>query len=146
MLQKLSHLSGATVVATSTSLVNKSKRVVRESWEMPSHGPRWRSLFDTYAYRPALSTTAVITIFALAAQIEDGLHQLFGAEAVEFRSREQEERTIAVLYGETPITIIIPISGGKIVLTMLPVVLDEEGVSIFIALFRALVNDVVIRF
>ena len=29
---------------------------------------------------------------------------------------------------------------------MLLVVLDEEGVSIFIALFRALVNNVVVRF
>ena len=133
MLQKPSHLSGATVVATSTSLVNKSKRVVRESWEMPSHGPRWRSLFDTHAHGPAPSTTAVTTISASAAQIEDGLHQLFGAGAVGFRSREQEEGTMAVLHGETPVTIVIPTGGGKTVLAMLPVVLEEEGVSIFIA-------------
>ena len=132
MLQKPSHLSGATVVATSTSLVNKSKRVVRESWEMPSHGPRWRSLFDTHAHGPAPSTTAVTTISASAAQIEDGLHQLFGAGAVGFRSREQEEGTMAVLHGETPVTIVIPTGGGKTVLAMLPVVLEEEGVSIFI--------------
>ena len=51
-----------------------------------------------------------------------------------------------VLYSETLITIVIPTSGEKTVLAMLPVVLDEEGVSIFIAPFRALVNNVVVRF
>ena len=65
---------------------------------------------------------------------------------VGFRSREQEEGTIAVLYSETSITIIISIDGGKTVLAILLVVLDEEGVSIFITPFRALVNDVVVRF
>ena len=65
---------------------------------------------------------------------------------VRFRSREQEEGTIAVLYGETLVTIVIPTSREKTVLTMLLVVLDEEGVSIFIAPFRALVNDVVVQF
>ena len=53
---------------------------------------------------------------------------------------------MAVLHGETLVTIVIPTSGGKTMLTMLLVVLEKEGVSIFIVPFRTLVDDVVVRF
>ncbi|KEF50790.1 uncharacterized protein A1O9_13158 [Exophiala aquamarina CBS 119918] len=146
LLSKPSHLSGTTIATTSTSSVDQGKRSARESWEMPSHTPRWRSLFDRSPRGPAPPSSAVTVIAPSAAQIEDGLHRLFGDRAAGFRSREQEEGTMAVLHGETPVTIVIPTGGGKTVLAMLPVVLEKEGVSIFIAPFRALVDDVVARF
>ena len=51
-----------------------------------------------------------------------------------------------MLYSETLITIIIPTSREKTILAMLLVILDEEGISIFITPFQALVNNVVVRF
>ena len=113
---------------------------------MLSHGPRWRSLFDTHSHGLAPTTTTITTISTSVAQIEDGLHQLFGTRVVGFRSREQEEGTMAVLHSETPVTIVIPTGGGKTMLAMLLVVLEKEGISIFIVPFRALVDDVVVRF
>ena len=53
---------------------------------------------------------------------------------------------MVVLHSETLVTIVIPTSGGKTMLAMLLVVLDEEGVSIFIVPFQALVDNVVVRF
>jgi superfamily II DNA helicase RecQ len=150
LLQTPLHLSGttitATATATATSSVSQGKRSMRESWEIPRHTPRWRALSQANPGLLEPSDNAMVRIYASAAQIEEGLHQLFGAGAVGFRSREQEEGTMAVLYGETPVTIVIPTGGGKTVLAMLPVVLEKEGVSIFIAPFRALVDDVVARF
>ena len=49
-----------------------------------------------------------------------------------------------MLYDETLVTIIISTSKEKTVLAMLLVILEKEGVSIFITLFRALVDDVVV--
>jgi superfamily II DNA helicase RecQ len=140
-----SHFSSTTVTAPKSSAV-KGKRGVRESWEMPSAAQGWRSLFDRVGTVEATSSATIATIHASPAQIEDGLHRLFGDGAVGFRSQEQEEAVVAVLHGESPVTIVLPTGGGKTLLAMLPVVLEEEGVTIFIAPFRALVNDVVDRF
>lgn len=140
------HLSGTTIDATATSSTGPQKRPIRESWEIGRDPPRWRALFPNHSSSDESSPSTVVRIHASAAQIDEGLQQLFGAGAAGFRSREQEEGTMAVLAGESPVTIVIPTGGGKTVLAMLPVVLEKEGVSIFIAPFRALVDDVVARF
>lgn len=43
-------------------------------------------------------------------------------------------------------TIVLPTSGGKTLLAMLPMVLESDGITIFIALFRALIDNMVKRF
>ena len=53
---------------------------------------------------------------------------------------------MVVLHSETLVTIIIPTSGGKTMLTMLLVILEEDSISIFIIPFRVLVDNVVVRF
>ncbi|KAK5332205.1 hypothetical protein LTR98_011656 [Exophiala xenobiotica] len=74
------------------------------------------------------------------------MHRLFGDGPVGFHSREQEEGVRAVLNAETPVTVVLPTGRGKTLLAMLSVVLETRGVSIFIAPFRALVDDMARRF
>jgi len=51
-----------------------------------------------------------------------------------------------VLAAETPVTIVLPTGEGKTLLAILPVLIESQGVTIFIALFRVLVDDTVTRF
>lgn len=140
------------------------KRHGRQSWEVSAEKqrPPWRGLFDaaptsgpsepietTFSSQlpPASRPSApAVPIVASADDIERAMHRLFGDGPVRFHSREQEEGVRAVLRAETPVTIVLPTGGGKTLLAMLPAILDERGVSIFIAPFRALVDDVVRRF
>ena len=74
------------------------------------------------------------------------LRKTLGNEQAEFQSTEQQDATFAILRGETPLVVVLPTGGGKTLLAMLPTQLDSEGVTIFVAPFRALVNDMVLRF
>jgi superfamily II DNA helicase RecQ len=71
------------------------------------------------------------------------MRRLFGGDAIHFRSREQEEGVHAVLRQETLVVVVLPTGGGKTVLAMVSALLDTEGVTVIVAPFRALVNDMV---
>ena len=53
---------------------------------------------------------------------------------------------LAILRGETSLVVVLPTSGGKILLAMLPSYINLEGVTVFVALLRALVDNLVLRF
>ena len=74
------------------------------------------------------------------------LQKLLKDPHADFRSEEQRTAVFAVLRGETPLVVVLPTGGGKTLLATLPPVLDPQGVTIFVAPFRALVNDMVQRF
>ncbi|KAK5189319.1 hypothetical protein LTR47_011879 [Exophiala xenobiotica] len=139
------------------------KRRGRQSWEVSSEKqrPHWRALFDDVPGSASPSTTSfaspslppvsgrstpAVPVAPSSGEIEAAMHRLFGDGPVGFHSREQEEGVRAVLNAETPVTVVLPTGGGKTLLAMLPVVLETRGVSIFIAPFRALVDDMARRF
>ena len=78
--------------------------------------------------------------------IMQALRQLLKDPQAEFRSPEQQDAVTAIVRGDTPLITVLPTGGGKTLLAALPTVLDAEGVNIFVAPFRALVNDIVQRF
>ncbi len=53
---------------------------------------------------------------------------------------------MAVLRGESLLIVVLPTGGGKTLLVILPAMLENDGVQIFVAPFRALVDDMVERF
>jgi hypothetical protein len=63
-----------------------------------------------------------------------------------FRSPEQHDAVTATVRGDSPLIVVLPTGGGKTLLAALPAVLEADGVTIFVAPFRALVNDMVQRF
>jgi superfamily II DNA helicase RecQ len=145
-----------------------SKRAIEEGFPTtsPRKRPSWRSLFNTASQQadtPVASTSPVLSLrpgsasTPLADQqrselsvdtvaIERAMHQLFGDGPVRFNSREQEEGLHAVLRHETPVVVVLPTGGGKTLLAMVPALLDPEGVTIMVAPFRALVDNMVDRF
>ncbi len=62
-----------------------------------------------------------------------------------FRSAEQGLALKAVLEGQTPLVVVLPTGGGKSLLFMAPGCLADAGVTIVVAPFRALVDDLVGR-
>jgi hypothetical protein len=82
----------------------------------------------------------------LEAVVMPSLRQLFKNPDAEFRSMEQRQATFAVLKRETPLVVVLPTGGGKTLLATLPALMDSTRVHIFIAPFRALVNNMVARF
>ncbi|KAL6247613.1 hypothetical protein RBB50_004961 [Rhinocladiella similis] len=81
--------------------------------------------------------------FSLARTLSRDMEILFGSTLAPFRSREQEEEVWAVLRGDTPVTIVLSIGGGKSLLATLFTMVKIEGVSIFVAPFRALVDNII---
>lgn len=82
----------------------------------------------------------------LDAAVMPSLRQLLKNPDAEFRSTEQRQATFAVLKRETPLVVVLPTGGGKTLLATLPASMDPSRVHVFIAPFRALVNDMVERF
>ena len=79
-------------------------------------------------------------------RVQMALQRLLHDEQAQFRSEEQRTGAFAVLRGESPLIVVLPTGGGKTLLATLPTILDPDGVQIFVAPFRALVNDMVERF
>jgi len=79
------------------------------------------------------------------AQVERAMQGVLGRPDVAFRSKEQELAMEAVLVGQTPLVVVLPTGGGKSLLFMVPARLDDAGVTIVVAPFRALVDDLVDR-
>ena len=73
------------------------------------------------------------------------MQQALGQEKVSFRSEEQELALKAVLEGQTPLVVVLPTGGGKSLLFMAPGCLRDAGVTIVVAPFRALTDDLVGR-
>jgi superfamily II DNA helicase RecQ len=78
-------------------------------------------------------------------EIQRAMQKALGREKVEFRSEQQQTAVKAILAGDTPLVVILPTGGGKSLLFMIPACLNEPGVTIVVAPFRALVNDLVDR-
>ena len=78
-------------------------------------------------------------------EVKQAMQKALGCQEVGFRSKEQEIAMKAILNEETPLIIILPTGGGKSLLFMVPGCLKEGGVTIVVAPFRALVNDLVNR-
>ena len=74
------------------------------------------------------------------------MRKLFRDSSVRFNSPEQKEAVDAVLARETPLVVVLPTGGGKTLVAMLSAVIDLEGVIIMVTPFRALTNDMVMRF
>ncbi|KAL2349584.1 hypothetical protein BJ546DRAFT_828969, partial [Cryomyces antarcticus] len=73
------------------------------------------------------------------------MQRVLGRKEVSFRSKEQELAMEAILAGQTPLVVVLPTGGGKSLLFMVPACLEEPGVTIVVAPFRALVDDLVDR-
>ena len=82
----------------------------------------------------------------LEAAVMPSLRQLLKNPDAEFRSMEQRQAMFAVLKRETPLVVVLPTGGGKTLLATLPALMESTRVHIFIAPFRALVNNMVERF
>lgn len=67
------------------------------------------------------------------------------ADEVSFRSAAQERALRAVADGRTPLVVVLATGGGKSLLFMAPACLDDPGVTVVVAPFRALVEDTVRR-
>ena len=78
-------------------------------------------------------------------EVQRAMQKALGREEVGFRSEKQESAIKAILAGDTPLIVILPTGGGKSLLFMIPACLKEPGVTIVVAPFRALVNDLVDR-
>jgi superfamily II DNA helicase RecQ len=87
-----------------------------------------------------------------AVQVEDpraeavykALQQVLGKQDVGFRSVEQEQALYAVLDNQTPLVVVLPTGGGKSLLFTLPACI-EEGVTVVVVPYRALIEDLVKR-
>ena len=60
-----------------------------------------------------------------------------------FRSDKQKRGVEAVLVGYTPLVIVLPIGGGKSLLFMALVCLEDPGITIVIIPFRALLGNLI---
>jgi superfamily II DNA helicase RecQ len=87
-----------------------------------------------------------------AVQVEDpraeavhkALQRVLGKQDVSFRSVEQEQALYAVLDNQTPLVVVLPTGGGKSLLFTLPACI-EEGVTVVVVPYRALIEDLVKR-
>jgi superfamily II DNA helicase RecQ len=82
----------------------------------------------------------------LETAVMPSLRQILKNPDAEFRSMEQRQAMFAVLKRETPLVVVLPTGGGKTLLATLPALMDSTRVHVFIAPFRALVNNMVERF
>lgn len=87
-----------------------------------------------------------------AVQVEDprteivhkALQRVLGKQDVGFRSIEQEQALYAVLDNQTPLVVVLPTGGGKSLLFTLPACI-EDGVTVVVVPYRALIEDLVKR-
>jgi len=80
-----------------------------------------------------------------SAEFQAAMQKALGRANVSFRSKEQQQGMEAVLAGQTPLVVVLPTGGGKSLLFMAPACLDDPGVTILVAPFRALVDNMVDR-
>ena len=78
-------------------------------------------------------------------EINKAMQKALGCREVRFRSEQQQAAMEAILAGDTPLIVILPTSGGKSLLFMVPGCLEDPGVTIVVVPFRALINDLVDR-
>jgi superfamily II DNA helicase RecQ len=67
---------------------------------------------------------------------------VLGKQDVGFQSAEQEQALYAVLNNQTLLIIVLLTGGGKSLLFMLPACI-EEGVTVVVVLYQALIEDLV---
>ena len=79
-----------------------------------------------------------------AETVHKALQQVLGKQDVGFRSVEQEQALYAVLDNQTPLVVVLPTGGGKSLLFTLPACI-EEGVTVVVVPYRALIEDLVKR-
>jgi superfamily II DNA helicase RecQ len=79
-----------------------------------------------------------------AEAVHKALQQVLGKQDVGFRSVEQEQALYAVLDNQTPLVVVLPTGGGKSLLFTLPACI-EEGVTVVVVPYRALIEDLVQR-
>ena len=79
-----------------------------------------------------------------AEAIHKALQQVLGKQDVSFQSVEQEQALYAVLDNQTPLVVVLPTGGGKSLLFTLPACV-EEGVTVVVVPYRALIEDLVKR-
>ena len=77
--------------------------------------------------------------------IEQAMRCVLRDPAAKFRSQQQEEAVKAVLRRESPLVVVLPTGGGKSLVFMLPASLSQSGVTIVVAPFKALVDNLVER-
>ncbi|KAL5421277.1 hypothetical protein PMIN07_012575 [Paraphaeosphaeria minitans] len=51
----------------------------------------------------------------------------------------------AIVNGQTPLVVVLPIGGGKSLLFIVPACLDHASVTVVVVLFRALIEDLATR-
>ncbi|CAO2655088.1 Nn.00g101520.m01.CDS01, partial [Neocucurbitaria sp. VM-36] len=73
------------------------------------------------------------------------LQRVLGREEVGFKSAEQEQAMHAVLDGQTPLVVVLPTGGGKSLLFTIPACIEEDGVTVVVVPYRALIEDLVKR-
>ncbi|CAE7173591.1 RecQ family helicase [Pyrenophora teres f. teres] len=86
---------------------------------------------------------AVLVEDARAAAVQRALQQVLGKQDVGFRSMEQEQALYAVLDKVTPLVVVLLTGGGKSLLFTLPACIEENGVTVVVVLYRALIEDLV---
>jgi hypothetical protein len=77
-----------------------------------------------------------------AEAVHKALQQVLGKQDVSFQSAEQEQALYAVLNNQTLLVVVLPTGGGKSLLFMLLACI-EEGVTVVIVLYQALIEDLV---
>jgi superfamily II DNA helicase RecQ len=82
---------------------------------------------------------------ARAGAVQRALQQVLGKQDVRFRSIEQEQALYAVLDKQTPLVVVLPTGGGKSLLFTLPACIEENGVTVVVVPYRALIEDLVSR-
>jgi superfamily II DNA helicase RecQ len=108
----------------------------------PQRKRRMRESMSGLAVLPKEKAVQVEDVRATA--VHTALQQVLGKQDVRFRSIEQEQALYAVLDKQTPLVVILPTGGGKSLLFTLPACI-EEGVTVVVVPYRALIEDLVQR-
>ncbi|OLL24154.1 ATP-dependent DNA helicase tlh1, partial [Neolecta irregularis DAH-3] len=78
-------------------------------------------------------------------QVQEALNKVLDNKSSTFSSAKQEEAVLATIRGESPLVVILPTGGGKSITFMLPAILSQSGITIVVAPFTALVENLVKR-
>ncbi|OBT40733.1 hypothetical protein VE00_09777 [Pseudogymnoascus sp. WSF 3629] len=78
-------------------------------------------------------------------EVTQAVQKALGTENVTYRSPEQERALHAVINNESPVIVVLPTGGGKSLTFMGPACLPQAGVTIVVAPFRALEDNIISR-
>jgi superfamily II DNA helicase RecQ len=78
-------------------------------------------------------------------EVTQALQKALGTENVTYRSPEQERALYAVINNESPVIVVLPTGGAKSLTFMRPACLPQAGVTIVVAPFRALEDNIISR-